>query len=146
MVSVLGLASGFHALTFIICLKWRSAKQVITWLAVALLSVLIVASRKHYSVDVLIAWYVVPLVFWTLHQRWTTKRNTVEGTGAGDYVYNSDIESAGDLQVGAVAIENCTWEWSPGGSDHSNHVLSLEPVCLFDFKLHIHLARDEVRS
>jgi hypothetical protein len=74
--------------------------QMITWLAVGLLSVLIVASRKHYTVDVLIAWYVVPLVFWTLHRRWATKRNTVEGAaGAGDFVYKGDVESGGDLQV-----------------------------------------------
>lgn len=38
------------------------------------LSVLIVASRKHYTVDVLIAWYVVPLVFYAMLRRWTTKR------------------------------------------------------------------------
>lgn len=69
-------------------------------MAVGVLSILIVASRKHYSVDVLIAWYVVPLVFWTLHRRWTTKRNTViEGPGAtGEFVYN-DIEAGVELQV-----------------------------------------------
>eukprot|EP00884_Botryococcus_braunii_P000770 jgi/Botrbrau1/10694/Bobra.139_2s0024.2 len=48
--------------------------QVIVWMAVALLSVLIVASRKHYTVDVVVAWYTVPLVFFALHRRWTTKR------------------------------------------------------------------------
>jgi hypothetical protein len=52
--------------------------QVICWLAVGLLSILIVASRKHYTVDVVIAWYAVPLVFWTLHRRWTTKRTHSE--------------------------------------------------------------------
>ena len=30
------------------------------WTAVGVLSLLIVASRKHYSVDVLIAWYCLP--------------------------------------------------------------------------------------
>ncbi|BDA48706.1 phosphatidylinositol:ceramide inositolphosphotransferase at N-terminal half [Coccomyxa sp. Obi] len=75
------------------------ATKVIVWVAVAVLSVLIVASRKHYSVDVLIAWYVVPLVFWTLHRRWTTKRNTNDGVLLGDTVYlGSNIESAAELQ------------------------------------------------
>lgn len=48
--------------------------QVIAWCMVATLSVLIVASRKHYTVDVIIAWYVVPLVFYAMLRRWTTKR------------------------------------------------------------------------
>ncbi len=73
--------------------------QIIVWVAVAVLSVLIVASRKHYSVDVLIAWYVVPLVFWTLHRRWTTKRNINDGVILGDAAYLGDIESAAELQV-----------------------------------------------
>jgi len=50
------------------------AMQVIAWCMVFTLSVLIVASRKHYTVDVLIAWYVVPLVFYAMLRRWTTKR------------------------------------------------------------------------
>ncbi|CAL8463428.1 g2962 [Coccomyxa elongata] len=74
------------------------ATKVIVWVAVAVLSVLIVASRKHYSVDVLIAWYVVPLVFWTLHRRWTTKRNTNDGVILGDAAYLGNIESAAELQ------------------------------------------------
>lgn len=45
---------------------------------VATLSVLIVASRKHYTVDVVIAWYVVPLVFYAMLRRWTTKRPVSE--------------------------------------------------------------------
>lgn len=48
--------------------------KVIAWCMVFTLSVLIVASRKHYTVDVLIAWYVVPLVFYAMLRRWTTKR------------------------------------------------------------------------
>ncbi len=72
---------------------------MITWLAVAVLSVLIVASRKHYSVDVLIAWYVVPLVFWTLSRRWTTKRNVTDGVLLGEGTYLVNSESAAELQV-----------------------------------------------
>ena len=35
---------------------WSCLLQAIAWLMVATLSVLIVASRKHYTVDVVIAW------------------------------------------------------------------------------------------
>lgn len=52
--------------------------KVVAWCMVATLSVLIVASRKHYTVDVVIAWYVVPLVFYAMLRRWTTKRPVSE--------------------------------------------------------------------
>lgn len=32
------------------------------------------ACPQHYSVDVVVAFYTVPLVFYTMHRRWTTKR------------------------------------------------------------------------
>jgi len=54
------------------------ALQAVIWSAAAVLSFLIVASRKHYTVDVLVAWYVVPLVFYASHRRWTTKRSLKE--------------------------------------------------------------------
>ncbi|ERM95076.1 hypothetical protein AMTR_s00009p00252020 [Amborella trichopoda] len=34
----------------------------LAWLGAVLLSILIVASRKHYTVDVIVAWYTVYLV------------------------------------------------------------------------------------
>ena len=52
--------------------------QAVIWTGAAILSVLIVASRKHYTVDVLVAWYVVTLVFYASHRRWTTKRSLKE--------------------------------------------------------------------
>ena len=71
-----------------------------------MLSVLIVASRKHYTVDVLIAWYVVPLVFYTLSRRWTTKRHANDGALPADVVgYAGDIETGGALQVGVPPSE-----------------------------------------
>ncbi len=48
--------------------------KIIAWIGVALMGLCIIASRKHYSVDVVVAWYTVPLVFYAMHRRWTTKR------------------------------------------------------------------------
>ena len=48
--------------------------KIIAWCGVAVMSMCIVASRKHYSVDVVVAWYTVPLVFFAMHRRWTTVR------------------------------------------------------------------------
>mmetsp|Transcript_15114 Transcript_15114/g.45628 ORF Transcript_15114/g.45628 Transcript_15114/m.45628 type:complete len:388 (+) Transcript_15114:311-1474(+) len=49
------------------------------WAAVAAISVLIVASRKHYTVDVVVAWYVVPLVFFTWKRTWKIQRDPRSG-------------------------------------------------------------------
>ncbi|KAK2077402.1 hypothetical protein QBZ16_004247 [Prototheca wickerhamii] len=56
----------------------RVVLKVIGWIGVAAMSLCIVASRKHYSVDVVVAWYTVPLVFYTAHRRWTTQRPVQE--------------------------------------------------------------------
>lgn len=40
------------------------------WAAAAVLALLIIAARKHYTVDVVIAWYVVPMVYTLLHVFW----------------------------------------------------------------------------
>ena len=73
--------------------------QAIVWAGVSALSVLIVASRKHYTVDVVIAWYVVPLVFHALARRWSTKRHATDGALLGDVVYAADVESGTQLKV-----------------------------------------------
>ena len=36
--------------------------KLLAWLWACVTSILIIASRKHYTVDVIVAWYVVPLV------------------------------------------------------------------------------------
>eukprot|EP01024_Parvocaulis_polyphysoides_P044555 TRINITY_DN41129_c0_g1_i1.p1 TRINITY_DN41129_c0_g1~~TRINITY_DN41129_c0_g1_i1.p1 ORF type:complete len:230 (-),score=4.18 TRINITY_DN41129_c0_g1_i1:71-712(-) len=52
--------------------------KILLWIWAAVLSLLIIASHKHYSIDVLIAWYVVPLVFFALHRRWQSQRQYAE--------------------------------------------------------------------
>jgi len=55
------------------------------WVSAVALSLLIVASRKHYTVDVVIAWYVVPLVWSFASRRWTTpERRSGSGSGSGN--------------------------------------------------------------
>ncbi|GFH18656.1 PAP2_C domain-containing protein, partial [Haematococcus lacustris] len=56
--------------------------KAIAWTCGAIVSALIIASRKHYTVDIVVAWYTVPLVFYTLHRRWTTRRPMSELLGA----------------------------------------------------------------
>ncbi|KAL6772169.1 hypothetical protein ACKKBG_A29205 [Auxenochlorella protothecoides x Auxenochlorella symbiontica] len=52
----------------------RVVMKVVGWIGVGIMGLCIIASRKHYTVDVVVAWYVVPLVFYAMHRRWTTKR------------------------------------------------------------------------
>lgn len=59
-------------------MQMRTAK-ILAWMAAMVLSVLIIASHKHYTVDVTVAWYTVPLVFYTLERRWTTRRGDTKG-------------------------------------------------------------------
>ena len=40
--------------------------KVAAWLGASTISFLIVCSRKHYTVDMVVAWYTVPMVFYTL--------------------------------------------------------------------------------
>lgn len=58
--------------------RWRGGGKaastvlpvVLVWLSVAASALLIVAAHKHYTVDVVVAVYTVPLVFYALHSRW----------------------------------------------------------------------------
>ena len=82
--------------------------QIIAWIGAAALSLLIIASRKHYSVDVVIAWYVVPLVFWSMHRRWTTKRPAVEPWPHRPLIEHTRVggsaaNMAGGVEVGSTA-------------------------------------------
>jgi len=79
--------------------------KVIAWIGVAAMGLCIIASRKHYSVDVVVAWYTVPLVFYAMHRRWTTKRpvqdywphRPLAGEGEGTDAAASVLEAAAAL-------------------------------------------------
>ncbi|KAK6120306.1 hypothetical protein DH2020_045997 [Rehmannia glutinosa] len=47
----------------------RSFIKQLAWLAVVIQSLLIVASRKHYTVDVVVAWYTVNLVVFFIDKK-----------------------------------------------------------------------------
>ena len=70
-----------------------------------LMSVFIVASRKHYSVDVVIAWYVVPLVYWTLQRHYSMKRRFSDSaTSLDELSAEEDIEMGLPMKVSASYI------------------------------------------
>lgn len=100
--------------------------RTIAWLAGVVVSILIIASRKHYTVDIVVAWYAVPLVFYTLHRRWTTKRPMSEllvALGENDEPDPGQAENGMDtthtqdqVAVQMLALRN--------GDKHNNALLS----------------------
>ena len=52
--------------------------KAVAWTSGVFAAMLIISSRKHYTVDIVIAWYTVPLVFYTLQRRWTTVRPDID--------------------------------------------------------------------
>ncbi|CAK0740905.1 hypothetical protein CVIRNUC_001286 [Coccomyxa viridis] len=90
------------------------ATKVIGWVAVTLMSVLIVASRKHYSVDVVIAWYVVPLVYWTLQRHYSTKRRFSDSATSLD-----ELSAEEDIEMGLPMKAVPLTEAGQHGSEYS---------------------------
>ncbi|GAB4819233.1 hypothetical protein N2152v2_006279 [Parachlorella kessleri] len=73
--------------------------KIVGWLGVAAMSLCIVMSRKHYTVDVVVAWYTVPLVFYAMHRRWTTKRPVQ------DYWPHRPIQGEESVELQALDVE-----------------------------------------
>mmetsp|Transcript_4560 Transcript_4560/g.9816 ORF Transcript_4560/g.9816 Transcript_4560/m.9816 type:complete len:436 (-) Transcript_4560:771-2078(-) len=85
--------------------------KIVAWVCGAIVSTLIIASRKHYTVDIVIAWYTVPLVFYMLYRRWTTRRPMSEFLGAMGEFDEPDPQD-GDVESGQVIQDK------PGTSSH----------------------------
>ena len=73
--------------------------KALWWLAAVALSLLIVASRKHYTVDVVVAWYAVPLIFFGLTKtgRWrrlSGRRVEAKDGGSVGFVERRDEAAA----------------------------------------------------
>jgi hypothetical protein len=56
--------------------------KALAWAAAAAMALLIIAARKHYTVDVVVAWYVVPLVYCCLAM-WRERRQLLQQLAAG---------------------------------------------------------------
>jgi hypothetical protein len=71
-------------LTFMFLFAWTYAVMgrylliKIFWFAYVIATALcVIASRKHYTVDCVVAFYVVPLVFFHFCRKWTTTRDDI---------------------------------------------------------------------
>ncbi|MES1909663.1 MAG: hypothetical protein MHM6MM_002365 [Cercozoa sp. M6MM] len=53
--------------------RWPKWAIALVWCTILALGLFIVAGRKHYSVDVIVAWYVVPMVWLLLDHYWPDK-------------------------------------------------------------------------
>jgi hypothetical protein len=73
------------------------------WAAAAVLALLIIAARKHYTVDVVIAWYTVPMVYTLLHVFW---RQRCSGTSSS-YAALPTSADAGYVSAGKGGVRCC---------------------------------------
>ncbi|EFJ40981.1 hypothetical protein VOLCADRAFT_84244 [Volvox carteri f. nagariensis] len=98
------------------------AMKAMSWLLGVVLSILIVASRKHYTVDVIIAWYTVPLVFYMMYRRWTTRRPMSDFIGDAPVPAFDDVDG-GEMELEEVLIERSSCGSGPlfGCMDGSGH-------------------------
>lgn len=70
----------------------KLAMKAAAWLSGLVLALLIISARKHYTVDVVIAWYTVPMVFTLLHIYW--QRQQQQYSLLPVYRTSSDISSS----------------------------------------------------
>jgi hypothetical protein len=78
------------------------------WAAAAVLALLIIAARKHYTVDIVIAWYTVPMVYTLLHVFWCQRCSSTSNSYAAlpttaetDYVATMSAGKEGCGRCGA---------------------------------------------
>lgn len=71
------------------------------WATAAATAVFIIASRKHYTVDVVIAWYTVPLVYWFVDRRMGDR--DVHGERLANLCVSSGVA---DAERGGLALYN----------------------------------------
>ncbi|GAX73588.1 hypothetical protein CEUSTIGMA_g1039.t1 [Chlamydomonas eustigma] len=99
-----------------------TAIKLLVWICGAILSVLIVASRKHYTVDVVIAWYAVPLTFYAFQRRWTSNRPspydflTYLGENYEPVRFDADREKTLDKMDDCSCYGHATLDHKRGGS------------------------------
>lgn len=106
--------------------------KAVSWAAGAVLAVLIIAARKHYTVDVVIAWYTVPMVYTLLHVWWHYKNAARSGVcglcgGHSSCSYNctagedekSDMQAPGTGIGSRKGLGFNNTSSSNGGSDSS---------------------------
>lgn len=98
--------------------------KALSWLGGVILSLFIIASRKHYSVDIVVAWYTVPLVFYHMHRRWTTHRDMRDEDSEKVDEYGTDL-----VQKLQVHVED--------GSKRQVYVVRWSKTLKYKFTVHL---------
>ncbi|KAK1298413.1 Phosphatidylinositol:ceramide inositolphosphotransferase [Acorus calamus] len=63
LVQIITVERGLNLLDCLVqIIYWKCSSSTVAWLIAIIQSLLIIASRKHYTVDVVVAWYTVNLV------------------------------------------------------------------------------------
>eukprot|EP00270_Netrium_digitus_P007043 TRINITY_DN2036_c0_g1_i5.p1 TRINITY_DN2036_c0_g1~~TRINITY_DN2036_c0_g1_i5.p1 ORF type:complete len:308 (+),score=31.84 TRINITY_DN2036_c0_g1_i5:404-1327(+) len=89
----------------------KTVVKFIGWTAAVVQSLLIISARKHYTVDVVIAWYVVPLVYYFVHNQlssFTGHSEHQERSSDSDYLaasFRSTADSDDEITFLQVLID-----------------------------------------
>jgi len=75
---------------------------MLAWAAGVVLALLIISARKHYTVDVVVAWYTVPLVYCCLNMYWARKQQGLPVLQANHY------SSADGTYSACCSSDSCT--------------------------------------
>lgn len=71
--------------------------KALAWTIAAVIALLIISARKHYTVDVVVAWYVVPLVYCCLNLHWRQQQLRADYT----------LTAAGSLYTSCCSGDSC---------------------------------------
>lgn len=88
----------------------RRIIKALAWTAAAVLALLIISARKHYTVDVVIAWYVVPLAYCCLNMYWNQlqqrQRQSSSANGAAGVFSHPSCSAV--LDTSCCGVESCS--------------------------------------
>jgi hypothetical protein len=86
----------------------RRILKALAWTAAAVLALLIISARKHYTVDVVIAWYVVPLAYCCLNMYWNQlqQRQRQLATGAAG-IFSHPCQRQVSSDTSCWRVESC---------------------------------------
>eukprot|EP00246_Nothoceros_aenigmaticus_P015604 TRINITY_DN6582_c0_g1_i2.p1 TRINITY_DN6582_c0_g1~~TRINITY_DN6582_c0_g1_i2.p1 ORF type:complete len:327 (-),score=31.28 TRINITY_DN6582_c0_g1_i2:413-1393(-) len=91
----------------------KSLLKFLAWMAAIVLGILIIASRKHYSVDVVVAWYVTMLVFSFMERHLPDRERAGQGTSPllPSTLRGKDGRTKDEFQKVANGTSDLSSEW-----------------------------------
>ena len=91
----------------------HAALKALAWLDTTLVSLAVVALRKHYSVDVVVAWYTIPMLFYVCDRQFPDYMSREHAAHLGGLVEEGSAgegkeeDETPNVLVGRPKVRNC---------------------------------------